>query len=106
MSRPSKGARLWPRPAKRNPDGTLRERAVWVIRDVRRKVSAGCAPEDVEGANRELGEYLARKYQPNRGRKRSPDQILIPDVLMIYLTDIAPRRAREAEIKQRISSLD
>src|SRR6516225_6801500 len=31
MSRPTKGARLWRRPEKRNPDGSLRERAVWVI---------------------------------------------------------------------------
>ena len=106
MSRPAKGARRWLRPEKRNPDGTLRERAVWVIRDGSRKISTGCAAEDVEGAERALGEYLANKYQPSRGRKRSPDQILLADVLMIYLTDVAPHRARESEIKQRFGALD
>src|SRR5215831_8336899 len=106
MSRPAKGARLWLRPEKRNPDGTLRERAVWVIRDGSSKISTGCAAEDVEGKERALADYLASKYQPNRGRKRHPDQILIADVLMIYLTDIAPNRAREDEIKQRTAALD
>jgi integrase len=106
MSRPAKGARLWLRPERRNPDGTLRERAVWVIRDGSRKVSTGCAAQDAEGAERALGDYLASKYQPNRGRKGHPDQTLIADVLMIYLTDVAPRRAREKEIKQRIVALD
>jgi hypothetical protein len=106
MSRPEKGARLWLRPEKRNRDGSLGERAVWVIRDGSRKISTGCPAQDVEGANRALGEHLSSKYRPNRSRKRSPDQILIPDVLMIYLADVVPNRARPEEIKQRISALD
>ena len=65
MSRPGKGARLWLRPEKRNPDGTLRERAVWVIRDGPRKISTGCPPQDRAGAERALGEHLADKYKPN-----------------------------------------
>jgi hypothetical protein len=55
MSRPAKGARLWLRPEKRNPDGTLRERAVWVIRDGSRKISTGCPAQDREGAERTCG---------------------------------------------------
>jgi integrase len=106
MSRPAKGARLWLRPEKRNPDGTLRERAVWVIRDGSRKISTGCPAQDREGAERALGDHLASKYQPNRGRKRHPTEILIADVLAIYLTDVAPQRAREKEIKQRVLALD
>jgi integrase len=106
MSRPAKGPSLWLRPEKRNADGTLRERAVWDIRDGSRKISTGCAAQDREGAERALGDYLASKYKPNRGRKRHPDEILIADVLTIYLTDVAPDRARENEIKQRILALD
>src|SRR5262249_47918367 len=94
MSRPAKGARLWLRPEKRSADGTLRERAVWVIRDGLRKISTGRPAQDREGAERALGDYLASKYQPNRGRKRHPTEILIADVLAIYLTDVAPQRAR------------
>jgi integrase len=106
MSRPTKGARLWLRPEKRNPDGTLRERAVWAIRDGKCKESTGCAADDREGAERALCNYLASKYQPNRGRKRHPSEILVADMLTIYLTDVAPHRARENEIKQRMLALD
>lgn len=106
MSRPEKGARLWLRPEKRKANGTLRERAVWVIRDGSRKVSTGCPPEDRAGAERALGEHLADKYKPNRARGRHPSEILIADVLAIYLTDIAPRHAREDETKQRVLTLD
>ena len=106
MPRPGKGARLWLRPEERNPDGTLRKRAVWVIRDGPGKISTGCAPEDRAGAERALGEHLANKYQPNRVRGRHPSQILIADVLAIYLTDVAPHHAREDETKQRVLTLD
>jgi hypothetical protein len=94
MSRPGKGARLWLRPEKRNPDGTLRERAVWVIRDGPHKISTGCPPEDRSGAERALGEHLADKYKPNRAGGRHPSEILIADVLAIYLTDIGQNAAR------------
>src|SRR6516225_8287046 len=106
MPRPAKGIRLWLRPEERNADGTLRKRAVWGIRDRSRKISTGCATEDRDSAERALGEYLASKYQPNRTRGRHPSEILIADVLAIYLTDVAPRRAREDETKQRILTLD
>jgi len=106
MPRPAKGARLWLRPKRRNPDGTLRERAVWVIRDGARKISTGCSAEDRDGAERALVEHFARKYQPSRVRGRHPSEILIADVLAIYLTDVAPRHSREDETKQRILTLD
>jgi integrase len=106
MPRRAKGARLWLRPEERNPDGTLRKRAVWVIRDGSRKISTGCATENRADAERALGEHLADKYQPNRKRGRHPSEILIADVLAIYLTDVAPKHAREQETKQRVLTLD
>lgn len=106
MPRPAKGARLWLRSEERNSDGTLRKRSVWVIRDGPRKISTGCAAEDRAGAERALGEHLADKYQPSRARGRNPSQILIADVLAIYLTDVAPHHAREQETKQRVLTLD
>ena len=106
MPRPAKGVRLWLRPEERNLDGSLRKRAVWVIRDGPRKISTGCAAEDRAGAERALGEHLADKYQPNRTRGRHPSEILIADVLAIYLIDVAPRHARENETKQRVLTLD
>jgi integrase len=98
--------RIWLRPEERNPDGTLRKRAVWVIRDGPRKISTGCAAQDRASAEQAVGEYLANKYEPNRARGRHPSEILIADVLAIFLTDVAPRHARESETKQRILTLD
>jgi integrase len=106
MPRPAKGIRIWLRPEERNPDGTLRKRAVWVIRDGPRKISTGCAAQDRAGAEQAVGEYLANKYEPNRARGRHPSEILIADVLAIYLKDVAPRHARESETKQRVLTLD
>ena len=79
---------------------------MWVIRDGSRKISTGCAAEDRTGAERAVGEYLADKYQPSRARGRHPTEILIADVLTIYLKDVAPRHAREKETKQRVLTLD
>jgi integrase len=106
MPRPAKGIRIWLRPEERNSDGTLRKRAVWVIRDGPRKISTGCAAQDRAGAERAVAEYLANKYQPSRARGRHPSEILIADVLAIYLKDVAPRHARESETRQRVLMLD
>jgi integrase len=106
MPRPAKGARLWLRPEDRNPDGSIRKRAVWVIRDGARKISTGCAAQNRADAERALGEHLANKYQPNRSHGRHPSAILIADVLAIYLADTAPQHAREQETKQRVLTLD
>jgi hypothetical protein len=106
MPRSAKGARLLLQPEERNLDGTLRKRAVWCIRDGSRKIITGCAATDRAGAERALGEHLANKHQPSRTRGRHPDEILIADVLAIYLTDVAPRHAREDETKQRVLTLD
>ena len=106
MSRQSKGARLWLEPGRQNKDGSVRKRAVWVIRDGARKFSTGKAAEDRAGAEQALRDYLADKYQPNRTRGRSADQILIADVLQIYLEDVACKHGREYETKQRVLALD
>ena len=50
MPRPAKGIRLWLRPEERNADGSIRKRAVWVIRDGSRKISTGCAAQDRDDA--------------------------------------------------------
>jgi integrase len=101
MPRPAKGARLWLEPEERDRDGKLVRRATWVIRDGSRKVRSGCAREDRGGAERALAEYIATKYKVRRDRDRHPSEILVLDVLNIYLTDKAKEYARQ-ETKQRI----
>lgn len=106
MPRQSKGARLWLQPEHRAKDGSVRMRAVWVIRDGPRKVSTGCTAEDRAGAEQALSAYIADKYKPQRDRNRDPSEILIADVLCIYLTDVASGHAREQETRQRAMTLD
>ena len=65
--------------------------ATWVIRDGSRKIRTGCAREDREGAERALADYIAAKYQVPRDRNRHPAEILVLDVLNIYLADVAPK---------------
>jgi len=105
MPRPAKGARLWLEPEERDATGKLVRRATWVIRDGARKVRTGCAGEDRARAERALGEYIASKYQVPRDRDRRPAEILVLDVLNIYLADKASKHARPEETKQRVLML-
>jgi len=57
------------------------------------KSASGCARTDREGAERALAEYIARKYSVPRDRGRHPSEILVLDVLNIYLLDKAPKHS-------------
>lgn len=103
MPRPSKGARLWLRPERR--DGTRARPAVWLIRDGTHEESTGCGAGDRRGAEEALSRYIAAKYAPERTGSRDPSQIPIADVLNIYLADVAPSHARPRETAQRVTSL-
>jgi integrase len=105
MSRPAKGARLWLEPEERDASGKLVRRATWVIRDGSRKVRTGCAKQDRAGAERALAEHIAGKYQIPRERNRHPAEILVLDVLNIYLADKAGKHSRPDETKQRVLTL-
>jgi len=105
MPRPSKGARLWLQPDELSGNGSIRKRSVWVIRDGARKVSTGCAPGDRAGAEQALARFITAKHQAPRLRGRHPSEILIADVLTIYVTDVGPQVARYSELKQRVAQL-
>ena len=84
---------------------TSSRHAAWVICDGPRKVRTGCARSDRAGAERALAEYIASKYQVPRERNRHPTEILVLDVLNIYLADKARKHARPEETKQRVLTL-
>ena len=105
MSRHSKGARLWLEPTRYSTDGKLYQHANWIIRDGPRKISTGCLGNDRTEAERKLANYLASKYQVSRARNRHPAEILVLDVLNVYLADVAPMHARPEETKQRVLTL-
>ena len=105
MSRTAKGARLWFEPEERDQQGRLARRATWVIRDGPHKVRTGCARNDREGAERALAEYIAKKYAVSRRRGRHPSDILVLDVLNIYLQDKAQKHSDPSITKARIMIL-
>ena len=105
MPRPTKGTRLYLEPERRGKDGKLYQRATWVIRDGAQKISTGCPAELRELAEQKLAKHIADKYQIPRERGRHPSEIVVSDVLHIYLADVAPKQAREAEVRQRVIKL-
>jgi integrase len=105
MPRQSKGARLWLEPEERDATGKLTRRASWVIRDGASKIRTGCPQADRQGAEQALAEYIARKYQVSRESGRHPSEILIADVLNIYLTDVAPKHSDPTITKARVMTL-
>src|SRR5258708_5456493 len=105
MPRHAKGARLWLEPEERDRYGNLIRRTAWVIRDGSRKIRTGCLRDDREGAEGALAEYIATKYKVRRERGRHPSEILVLDVLNIYLADKAKDHARPEETRQRVLTL-
>jgi integrase len=105
MPRTAKGARLWLEPEERDRRGKLIRRATWVIRDGSRKVRTGCARSDSEYAERALADYIAKKYTVSRERGRHPSEILVLDVLNIYLRDKAPKHSDPSITRARVMIL-
>ena len=58
MPRPSKGARLWLRPARRK-GGRLVANAVWIIIDGNRHIATGCPKHQAGEAEKRLAAYIA-----------------------------------------------
>jgi len=97
-----KGPRLWLQP-QRERNGTI-ERSVWIIRDGTTKRSTGFAPGEAEQAQQALAEYIAEKHQPSRGNG-DPAEVLIADVLALYLQDIVPGHSRPKDTESRLRRL-
>jgi integrase len=94
MPRPSKGARLYFRAS----DG------YWYIRDGQRLRSTGCVEGDRGGAEKALGEYLAKKHTPRFGHG-DPDEVTILDVLLLYSQQRAPQTERPGMIASAVIPL-
>jgi integrase len=111
MSRHAKGPRLYlARPRWR--DGKLHQRFTWFIRDGKDKISTRITATDGAEAEckrplaeQKLAEHIGHKYKLNRERGRRPAEILVLDVLNIYLDDVARSHARPEESKQRVLTL-
>lgn len=90
MSRPSKSARLWLRPARGD------RATIHVILDRGKEISTGCGASDAAGAERALQDYLRRKHDPaNAIRDRDPNQITIADAVALYWKEHVNRPGKE-----------
>ena len=103
MPRKPKGPRLHLRPARAD----RRTEAVYVIRDGRTEVSTGCGPNEFEGAQEALWQYLGAKRQPEpqHGRAQDPDHVLIADVIALYAREKAPSVADPVSCRGRLETL-
>lgn len=102
MPQRSKGARLWLKPAERGRD------AVWVIKDGGRRISTGCASNDIEGAEQALAYHIATKVsrEASAARDRCPTTVPIADVLMTYWQAKRDSVARPRELQSQIGRLN
>ena len=105
MSRPSKGARLYLRPERRDRGGKLRERACWIIRDGSKIVATGCAPAEIRKAEGKLREYLGEKYSPVR-KERDIEKISVADVLSLFIDDRREAQQNKKGFEERIGRLN
>ena len=104
MPRPSKGARLWLRPARRR-GGRVVARAIWIIVDGDRHIATGCFKNQTREAEKQLAAYIAEKYQPTR-HARDIDRIDVADMLSIYLEDCGPRMTDQPKLERCIGRLN
>ncbi|WP_116653998.1 site-specific integrase [Pelagibacterium sediminicola] len=89
-----KPVHLYFRPPYHDPKtGKLRKKGVWVIVDGSSKRVTGCSLEDRSTAERLLNEYLAEKHEPDRKRGQGAADVLVSDVISVYLRDRAPEQA-------------
>lgn len=104
MPRPASPPRLWLRPERRNPDGTIRERARWFILDAGKHIATGCLAGETDQAAGHLRAYLEAKHDPNR-RQRDLEYIDVADALSIYHDDTGHSQASLARFRARMKRL-
>lgn len=94
MPRKKEPARLW-----------LREdTGYWFIKDGDKRIPTGCARSEVEGAEAKLRDYVAEKYQPERGG--SAAKVTVGDILIVYLDEKSDSTSRPKETEAAIKRLN
>jgi integrase len=105
MPRPSKGARVYKMPARRG------HAECYVIRDIidNKRVETPCTGSgktDFAEAQRQLGEYIAGKHDPEAGRKGDPNKVKLADAISVYATKKVPKLARPDAIRKRLDTVN
>jgi integrase len=99
MPRPSKSARLWLRPARKD------RAEIYVILDAGKETSTGCGKGDLAGAERCFETYLRAKHDPRAGRGGDPNAVQVADAISVYWTERASKLARPKAIRKRLDNL-
>jgi integrase len=100
MSRHQQPPRLWLRPARRDKAGKLTHPAQWYIVHAGAQRSTGASESDRATAERALGEYLLS--QPRSQDLKSPDNIMVAEVLTRYALDVVPTHTRPKQVTYHI----
>jgi integrase len=106
MPRQAQPPRLWKRPERRDADGNLTHAARWFFLDAGRQIGAGVEPDDVQGAERALVDYINKRHTESIAKQsRTADKIPIADVLNLYLKDVVPGHAHPHKTLNRMKRL-
>ena len=97
-----KGPRLWLQPGRDRGSGATK--SIWVIRDGSTKRSTGFPADQARQAEQALAEYIAEKHRPETWNG-DPTQVLIADVLALYVQNIVPRHSRPKDSESRVRRL-
>jgi integrase len=106
MSRQPAPPRLWLKPEERDKrTGSLKKRAVWVIKDGGKRIVTGCATSDRRQAEQALAAYLAEKHSGTPSVEQPASSWLVTDVLRLYAEAIVPSHRRPKKSLERILQL-
>lgn len=78
-------------PRKASPPRLSVRDGYWVIRDGQTYRRTGCREDEVEAAQRRLGEYIASKWRPDTSSS-DPNEVTIESVVSTYFEHAAPKR--------------
>lgn len=102
MPQARKPPRLWIREETSRRTGIVTKS--WCIKDGGRNVRTGCTEDQAAEAERKLADYIAGKYEPQRGGRAS--EISIGDVLIVYDEDKADGTSKPKETRAAIARLN
>jgi integrase len=109
MPRRSKGPRLYLRRGRIDARSGRPLPDLYYIRDGAREIGTGCGPDRLPGAEQALAAYIAEKWSPPRRDSRDgpahPADVLLADVLALYVRERAPQLSDPVSTAGRVKVL-
>ncbi len=109
MPRRSKGPRLYLRTGRVDARSGRALPELYYIRDGAREVGTGCGPDRLRDAEQALAAYIAQKWTPPQRATGDgpshPADVLVADVLALYVRERAPQLADPVSTAGRVKAL-